>query len=156
MLGLTWVRLCLRKSHPTLRVQAYYEHPTRDLSRPLPASPLTIPPPSVSQEAPPQLAPLLDLLTLSSLEDTTDPSSRIYTLWEANTKERKDFYLKFKMCAALIFSGFALNIIKCSWEILVKSPYFALGIGMNLVTLLNIIFVESMMNVMCFVTLIME
>ncbi|GJV66684.1 hypothetical protein Tco_1482193 [Tanacetum coccineum] len=26
-------------------------------------------------------------------------------------------------------------------------PYFALGIGMNLVTLLNIIFVESMMNV---------
>ncbi|GJS38795.1 hypothetical protein Tco_0563838, partial [Tanacetum coccineum] len=37
-----------------------------------------------------------------SLEDTTDPSSRIYTLWEANTKKRKYFYLKFKMCAALI------------------------------------------------------
>ncbi|GJS22206.1 hypothetical protein Tco_0450838 [Tanacetum coccineum] len=27
------------------------------------------------------------------------------------------------------FLDFALNIIKCSWEILVKSPYFALGIG---------------------------
>ncbi|GJS52728.1 hypothetical protein Tco_0626090 [Tanacetum coccineum] len=26
------------------------------------------------------------------------------------------------------FPDFALNIIKCSWEILVKSPYFALGI----------------------------
>ncbi|GJT03193.1 retrovirus-related pol polyprotein from transposon TNT 1-94 [Tanacetum coccineum] len=50
----------------------------------------------------------------------------------------------------------SLNIIKCSWEILVKSSYFALGIGMNLVTLLNIILVESMLNVMCFVTLIME
>ncbi|GKC04027.1 protein LAZ1 [Tanacetum coccineum] len=53
-------------SHPTLRVQAYYEHPTRDLSRPLPATPLTTLPPSVPQEAPPQLAPLLDLLILSS------------------------------------------------------------------------------------------
>ncbi|GJX86117.1 retrovirus-related pol polyprotein from transposon TNT 1-94 [Tanacetum coccineum] len=51
--------------------------------------------------------------SLGSLEDTTDPSSRIYTLWEANTRK---------------FLDFALNIIKCSWEILVKSPYFALGI----------------------------
>ncbi|GJU54774.1 hypothetical protein Tco_1228488 [Tanacetum coccineum] len=44
-----------------------------------------------------------------SLEDTTDPSSRIYTLWEANTKERKDFYLKLKMCAALITLCAALS-----------------------------------------------
>ena len=37
-----------------------------------------------------------------------------------------------------------------------KSPCFDLAYGMNLVTLLNIIFVESMMNVMCFVIMNME
>ncbi|GJT85397.1 hypothetical protein Tco_1067114 [Tanacetum coccineum] len=48
------------------RVEAYYEHQTRDMSRPLPATPLTTHPPSVPQEALPQLAPLLDLLILSN------------------------------------------------------------------------------------------
>ncbi|GJY94413.1 reverse transcriptase domain-containing protein [Tanacetum coccineum] len=42
--------------------------------------------------------------------------------------------LGIKDCKCLVdkvgsrFPDFALNIIKCSWEILVKSPYFALGI----------------------------
>ncbi|GJV48615.1 hypothetical protein Tco_1438827 [Tanacetum coccineum] len=49
-------------SHPTPRVQACYEYPTRALSQPLSPTLLTTFPPSVPREAPPQLAPLLNLL----------------------------------------------------------------------------------------------
>ncbi|GJX49821.1 hypothetical protein Tco_0276666 [Tanacetum coccineum] len=61
-LGLTL--LC--KSHPTPRVQACYEHPTRDLSLPPSPTLLTTLPHLVPREAPPQLALLLDLLISSS------------------------------------------------------------------------------------------
>ncbi|GJS41376.1 reverse transcriptase domain-containing protein [Tanacetum coccineum] len=43
----------------------------------------------------------------------------------------ENFRRRYRMSSTLfdkIFPDFALNIIKCSWEILVKSPYFALGI----------------------------
>ncbi|GJU04054.1 hypothetical protein Tco_1114392 [Tanacetum coccineum] len=57
----------LSESHPTPRVQACYEHPTRDLSRPPPPTLITTLPPSVPREAPPQLALILTLLLYEGL-----------------------------------------------------------------------------------------
>ncbi|GJW58000.1 hypothetical protein Tco_0104731 [Tanacetum coccineum] len=74
----------------TPRVQACYEHPTRDLSRPPSPTLLTNLPHSVPREAPPQLAPLLNHKLSSSPYGYCKNLKKTVKTGQTRTRERKE------------------------------------------------------------------
>ncbi|GJU07952.1 putative reverse transcriptase domain-containing protein [Tanacetum coccineum] len=77
----------------------------------------------------PQPCTKLDSISYNGNEevDIDNMTLEEYELYESSMSKKKSEV--HDRTHGFMFPDFALNIIKCSWEILVKSPYFALGIG---------------------------
>nr|GEV02656.1 hypothetical protein [Tanacetum cinerariifolium]GEW20280.1 hypothetical protein [Tanacetum cinerariifolium] len=79
---------------------------------------------------PPPQAQTKHMNAVFSGSEKSDDSPKIQTPPPiiVNNKSEKDRPIKTSKKGYHVFPKFALNIIKCSWKILVNSPYFALGI----------------------------